>query len=183
MLSVTIKGPVKPDANTTSLMEELKLIIPNSEFESENTSGDVQIEIVKDVGPQFIVFRTKEAQLVLKIIEYRPTISLRTAVSITSDFPQLVVSNFKTELGSKVVEFISQLFPFSADSRQVVNFTVEGDFIYLRMYKYSFGEKRPIMQKVGPHLTLRLWRLIEYNEEGEKKVLDFKKFVKNAGLL
>jgi ribosome production factor 1 len=180
---LSIYVPKNPHKDTMSLSKEINAIIPNSYILGEDADkSGVNIEIVQDVGPQWIILNGRETQLVFKIIDYNSREYLKITRPISRDSPQLVVNNFKSSIGLKVVEHLSVLFPFDSSSRQIVNFTVEGDFVYFRMYKYCFGEKKPIMEKVGPHLTLRLWRLTEYGN-GEKSVMSFKKFIKNRALL
>lgn len=180
---VFISIPQNPSKDTMTLSKELLDIIPNSCMEESEGPSEVRIKIVEDVRPQWIVLRNSTMQLVLKIVGYKSREHLRIADPISRDhFPQLVVNNFTTEIGMKVVEFLMGMFPLDRHSRQVANFSVQNDFMYFRLYKYCFGEKGPIMENVGPHLSLRLWRMVEYDGE-EKKVRNFKKFVKNSGVL
>ncbi|AFM99456.1 brix domain-containing protein [Encephalitozoon hellem ATCC 50504] len=182
-MRVSISVPDNPHKDTTVLLKEFLDIIPDSHAGSTDEEPEISIKIVEDVGPQWIVFKNSQLQIVLKIIQYKSRDFLRVSKPISKDHPpQLIVNNFTTDIGMKIVEFLASMFPFSQGSRQVANFTVQGDFIYFRLYKYCFGEKSPIMENVGPHLTLRLWRMIEYNGN-EKKVMNFKKFIKNSNLL
>ncbi|ADM12683.1 U3 small nucleolar ribonucleoprotein [Encephalitozoon intestinalis ATCC 50506] len=182
-MRVSISIPHNPHKDTTALQKELLDIIPNSYGGDPDERSEVIIRIVEDVGPQWIVFKDEKIQLVLKIVQYKSRDYLRVSKPISKDHPpQLIVNNFTTDIGMQVVEFLAGMFPFHPSSRQVVNFTVQGDFIYFRLYRYCFGEKSPIMENVGPHLTLRLWKIIEYSGN-EKKVMNFKKFIKNSSIL
>lgn len=183
MDTISISVPSNPNKDTISLSRELLDIIPNSFMVERDDSSEIKIKILEDVGPQWIVLKNSKVQLVLKIVGYKSREYLRTKYPISNDHPpQLVVSNFSTDVGMRVVELLMKMFPFDGKSRQVANFAVQGDFMYFRLYKYCFGEKGPIMEDIGPHLTLRLWRMIEY-DDGKKKVRDFRKFVKNSGIL
>ncbi|CAD26104.2 hypothetical protein [Encephalitozoon cuniculi GB-M1] len=182
-MRVLISAPCNPHKNTATLLRELLDIIPNSYVCDADQESGVSIKIVEDVGPQWVVFKNSQLQIVLKIVQYKSRDYLRVSKPISKDhLPQLIVNNFTTDTGMKIVEFLAEMFPFSQSSRQVANFTVQGDFIYFRVYRYCFGEKGPIMENVGPHLTLRLWRMVEY-KGGEKKVMNFKKFIKNSNIL
>lgn len=182
-MKVSVSVPHNPHENTKILLKEFLDIIPNSYANDTDKESEVSIRIVEDVGPQWIVFKNSQLQLVLKIVQYKSRDYLRVSKPISKDHPpQLVVNNFTTDIGMKMVDFLANMFPFNQNSRQAANFTVQGDFIYFRLYKYCFGEKNPIMENVGPHLTLRLWRMIEYNGS-EKKVMNFKKFIKNSNIL
>lgn len=164
---------------TKDLIEELLEIIPNTEI---NIESEVTLKITEDVGPQFITFQTPEKQLVFKIIDYRSRADMGILPSIKKENSQLVLNNFTTDLGLTVAEFFMNLFPVNLESNQVVNFTVHKDFIFFRMYRFSFRVKGTAMEKIGPHLTLRLWRMTEYLGE-EKKTHNFQKYTKNANLL
>lgn len=182
-MRISISIPQNPHRDTVTLSKELLDIIPDSFVADAEDRSDTQIRIVEDVGPQWVVMRSAEIQIVLKIVGYKSRECLRVSSPISRDHPpQLVVNNFTTEVGTKIVEFLMDMFPFSQQSRQVANFTVQGDFMYFRLYRYCFGEKGPIMENVGPHLTLRLWRMVEYRG-GESRVRNFRKFVKNSGVL
>lgn len=181
-MRICISAPQDPHKDTATLQRELLDIIPHS-HSGCGEECDVKVEIIEDIRPQWISLKSSKMQLVLKIVEYKSRDYLRVSHPISKDHPpQLIVNNFTTDVGMKVVEFLAGLFPFSQDSRQAANLTVQGDFMYFRVYRYCFGEKGPIMENVGPHLTLRLWRMTEYDGD-QKKVLSFKKFIKNANIL
>lgn len=177
--TVSISLPKNAHKDTITLSEELLEIIPNSYLLEDEDYGDIKIDIVQDVGPQYLVLKSKEMQIVFKIIEYKSRARLRITSPITTDSPQLVVNNFTSEIGMKVVEFLALLFPIELESRQVVNFSVGGEFLFFRMYKFTFGAKAPIFEKVGPHITFRLWRIVEYNGE-EKNAMKFENFQENT---
>lgn len=176
-ISILRKDTMHP--RTLALVSELLDIIPNAELGAE--SGTT-VQITEDIGPQFITFKTPSHQYVFKIIEFRSRAEMGITSPIKKEHSQLVLSNFTSDLGLSVADFIMSIFPISLESNQVINFTVHKDFIFFRMYRFCFREKGPAMEKIGPHLTLRLWRMTEYSGE-EKKTFDFKKYVKNLNLL
>jgi ribosome production factor 1 len=191
--AIFIQIPAKPHPKTVELQEELILIIPNSykaDSNIESASANDQaitIKIQEDLGPNFLIFTSKENQFVFKIIEYRSRASIGVTSPIKQENHQLVLSKFTTDLGLKVAGFFMTLFPINLESNQVVNFSVHRDFIFFRMYRTCITKKGPIFEKLGPHLSLRLWRITDYvddsNEETEKKIYNFKKYVKNINLL
>lgn len=181
MPAVCIELPQNPTKDTQMLSQELLDIIPNAS--TAHDAPEITVQIIEDIRPQWIVLKSTHIQIVLKIIAYKSRHYLGLVNPISKDHPpQLVVNNFSTDAGMKIADFLTSIFPFSQQSRQVANFTVQGDFLFFRLYQYCFGEKGPIMENVGPHLTLRLWRMTEYSGD-KKKVTSFKKFVKNAGVL
>lgn len=184
-MALYIEIPQNPHQNTIFLQEELLLIIPESEKLEETkipSELDCILKIQEDIGPQFLIFTTQDFQYVFKIIDYRSISSLGITSSIKKENHQLVLSNFTTNLGLNVADFFMSIFPINVESNQIVNFTVQKDFIYFRMYRCCITEKKTLFNKLGPHLTLRLWRMTDI-VNGEKIITNFKKYIKNANLL
>lgn len=177
-ISVMTKKGAHP--RSVALIGELSDIVPGLVVDDE--AADIKITLTEDVGPQFITFKSAETQLVFKIIDFRSRADLGIQPTIRREPSQLVLSNFTTDVGLAVAEFLMGVFPISLESNQVVNFTVHKDFIFFRMYRFCIRAGGPSMEKIGPHLTLRLWRMTEYRGE-ERKTFDFKKYVKNLNLL
>lgn len=181
---VSLRIPKNMHQKTKELIEELEKIIPHSHITDKHGGEDILVDIIQDVLPQYIVFKTSAAQFVFKINEYKSRKVLGCKSDIIKEDSQLVLNNFSTELGVRVAEFFMMLFPCSTKSRQVVNFSVCNEFLYFRMYRYcfSFSNNGPIFEKIGPHLSLRLWRYIEY-KEGEKVVNNYENYIKKKCLL
>lgn len=183
-MEIFIEIPEKPHKNTLELLSELLLVLPNSSKldESNKSRAEILVKIQEDIGPQFLIFTGPSMQLVFKLIDYRSRESMGITSNIKKEAHQLVLNHFVSDLGLKVAEFFISIFPINLESNQVVNFSVHKDFIYFRMYRTCITEKGPIFEKIGPHFTLRLWRMTEYVGM-EKKITSFKKYVKNANLL
>jgi ribosome production factor 1 len=183
--AVYIEIPSKPHSKTIELLSELLMIIPNSFKKDDSTvieDRDFTIKIQEDIGPLFIILTNRENQLVFKIIEYRSRSSIGVTSPIKKENHQLVLSHFTTDLGLKIASFLMGLFPINLESNQIVNFSVHKDFIFFRMYRSCITPKGPIFEKLGPHLSLRLWRITDYDGEN-KKIYNFQKYVKNLNLL
>lgn len=176
-ISIVLSESAHP--RTKLLADELLEIIPDAELNSE---CGITLSFIEDVGPQFLVLQTVEHQFVFKIIGYRTKSELGIKPTIKNECSQLVLNNFTTDLGLLVADGIMKLFPINSESNQVVNFSVHKDFIFFRIYRFCFKTKGLAMQNIGPHLTLRLWRMTEYEGE-EKRVHSYKKYVKNLNLL
>jgi ribosome production factor 1 len=153
------------------LVDELLSIFPNSK---PGTDGDIVVKVQEE----YLIFQTKEQQIVFKIVEFK-----RRKTIMTKKESQLVLNNFNTDIGSMVAHFIMNMFPSNIESNQVVSFTVHKDFVFLRMHRFVIRETGPSMMDIGPHLTLRIWRVTEYREDGENLVMDFKKYIKNQNPL
>lgn len=184
-LKVYIEIPKNARPATKELFAELVMIFPNSQELREETQREddsCTVKIQEDTGPQFLIFTYKTGSTVFKIIEYRSRASIGITAEIKKESPQLVLTNFKTELGLRIADLFMTVFPVNIESNQVVNFAVHKDFIFFRMYRFCVTEKGPVFEKLGPHLTLRLWRMTEYNDD-ERNVFNYQKYVKNANLL
>lgn len=183
--AIYIEIPSKPHPKTIELLSELLLILPNSFKKDENTvlsEIDTTLKIQEDIGPLFLILTNKQNQIVFKIIEYRSRASIGVTSPIKKENHQLVLSHFTTDLGLKVANFLMGLFPINLESNQVVNFSVHKDFIFFRMYRTCITPKGPIFEKLGPHLSLRLWRITDYDGD-DKKIYNFQKYIKNVNLL
>ncbi|ELA40903.1 uncharacterized protein VICG_02043 [Vittaforma corneae ATCC 50505] len=183
--TIFIETPKDSHNSTRELLSELFMIFPNSKKWADGLEvkdSDIFIKIQEDIGPQFLIFTCKTSQFVFKIIEYRSRASLGIDSTIKKENHQLVLSHFTTELGLRVANIFMSAFPVNLESNQVVNFAVHKDFIFFRMYRFCINEKGPAFEKLGPHLTLRLWRVTDHEGES-KKVVSYQKYVKNANLL
>ncbi|KAI5148786.1 ribosome production factor 1 [Enteropsectra breve] len=178
--TIGIETSDKFNKKTQDFIEELLDIFPNSSLNLDNP--DISIKLTEDTGPQFITIQTPETQMVFKIIDYRTRAQMGIANIIRKEPSQLVLANFNSPVGLSVAELFMNIFPVNVESNQVVNFTVHKDFLYFRMYRFCITKKGPEMEIIGPQITLRLWRIIEYSGE-EKVVHNYKKYVKNLNLL
>ncbi|KAM0673754.1 Ribosome production factor 1 [Gurleya vavrai] len=71
------------------------------------------------------------------------------------------------------MNLLIDIFPQDNIGNRVVVFDAKCDFIFFRMYRYKFAElSKCNMQDVGPHLTLRLRKIIE---NGETQVIDYRR--------
>lgn len=183
--TIFIETPENQHKNTKELVSELLMMLPNSKILEKDdilTDFNMTVKIQQDIEPQFLIFKNKTNQFVFKIIEYRSRSSLGINSIIKKEHSQLVLSNFTSELGLKIADLFMLVFPINLESNQVVNFAVHKDFIYFRMYRFCVTEKGPIFEKLGPHLTLRIWRITDYEGEN-KKTFNYQKYIKNANLL
>ncbi|MCA9750354.1 MAG: hypothetical protein KC414_14690, partial [Romboutsia sp.] len=175
---ISIENSEKLQNRTKELISELMDIIPGI---GENVESEIKIKFIEDIGPQFIIFKTPTVKYTFKIIEFKSRKQMGVNKTIKREESQLVLSNFTTDLGLDIANFLMELFPINLESNQVINFTVHKDFIYFRMYRFCFKEKI-IMENIGPHLTLRIWEIVEY-KDNETISHNYKKYIKNRNLL
>jgi len=178
---ISIETDKNFSSRTMELVHEMADVLPGAELDIE---APVTVKFTEDVGPQFITFKTPTHQFVFKIITFRTRKDMRISTTISKERSQLVLTNFNSDIGITVSEFLIDLFPLDLESNQIVNFAVHKDFIYFRMYRVAIKVPQPVMEMVGPMLTLRLWRMVEYREDGKVAVThNFKKYVKNLNIL
>ncbi|KAM0679608.1 Ribosome production factor 1 [Glugoides intestinalis] len=183
--SIFIQVPESAHPDTYELLSELLMILPNSyklEVDTQPSDIDIIVKIHEDIKPQFLIFSSGEFQFVFKLIEYRSRKSIGVESQIKKENHQLVLTRFVSDVGLKVAGLFMFLFPINLESNQVVNFLVHKDFIFFRMYRTCLTEKGPVFEKLGPHLTMRLWRITDI-KGGEKTIHNYKKYVKNANIL
>lgn len=76
-------------------------------------------------------------------------------------YPHLIFHNFKTQLGQRVTHILKHLFPVpKEDSKRVITFGNENDFISFRHHTYSKSDGKNIeLVEVGPRFEMRLYEI------------------------
>ncbi|KAM0687561.1 Ribosome production factor 1 [Conglomerata obtusa] len=166
---------------TLSLASELALCIPDSVYKSSTHPHNIRIKIIEHHNrPLFISITRDQYTLEFKIIEYKSLKDLRNKADPASHMaPELVVSNFNSEYGHAIVNMLIDIFPQENVGNRVVCFNASSDFIIFRMYRYRFGDATKVeMQDIGPHVTLRLRRIIN---DDKVEVIDYRRHDHNNG--
>lgn len=181
-MKISIKEPKKMHENTKMFIEFLSTILPNINiYKNHPDDCEIHLDIIQDVIPKYLVITKKKIyQYTLKICEYRQ-VPTNPRFPISND-TQLVLNNFTSEIGTNLAHCLIEIFPCNVESKQVVNFTVKDEFLYFRMYQYCFSKEGPIFAKVGPHISFRLVKLVEYKDD-EKVVQEFLDYSKSKCLL
>lgn len=184
MESVVITTSKNPEGrDSIELCQELRRIIPRSVYISCNQELPEHAILVKVIEgykkPLYVKICDSTGELVFKVITYKSKKYLKNRAVITNDSPQLVVHNFKSTLGSQVVDWLAKLFSFCIEGRQVASFQCKNDFVFFRMYRYIFRENHVDMQDIGPHLVLRLKKLTVDSE----LVYEYKKYERKISVL
>ncbi|KRX73228.1 U3 small nucleolar ribonucleoprotein IMP4 [Trichinella sp. T6] len=77
---------------------------------------------------------------------------------MSEQYPHLIFHNFTSQLGKRVVNILKHLFPVPKDdSRRVVTFSVEDDFISFRHHVYKKVNNEIILTEVGPRFEMKLY--------------------------
>ena len=71
--------------------------------------------------------------------------------TMSEAYPHLVFHNFKSRLGTRVMNILKYLFPVPRDdSRRVMTFANHDDFISFRHHNYKKDGKDVELSEVGP---------------------------------
>lgn len=87
-----------------------------------------------------------------------PELSKQTVSQV---YPHLIFSNFSTNTGSRVTKILKHLFPVPKDdSKRVITFANEGDYISFRHHTFKRGSKDVELEELGPRFELRPYKII-----------------------
>eukprot|EP00536_Pseudo-nitzschia_multiseries_P017265 jgi/Psemu1/321149/estExt_fgenesh1_pm.C_14590002 len=83
------------------------------------------------------------------------------AAPMSEAYPHIILNNFNTELGKRVGNILKCLFPVPrADTKRVVTFSNDNDFISFRHHMYSKPSHDTVtLHEVGPRFELRLYQI------------------------
>lgn len=81
---------------------------------------------------------------------------------IPEEYPHLIFLNLTTNLGQRVTNILKYLYPVpKPESRRVITFSNEEDYISFRHHSYTKGEKGEIeITEVGPRFELMPYRIV-----------------------
>lgn len=183
----TSNKPMSP--HTFSLQQELNAIIPNSisiPYSSSYPQNSILVKIVEHRGRPFILRITFSSEaspgfsnIEFNIIQYKSIKQMQRKPISSFLSPELVVSGFESETGEYIVDALMKLFPMVIGelSNRAVSFHAVNDFILFRTHRYKFKDSESVsFQDIGPHITLRLRKIIK---DGEEKCFDYRKKLYN----
>lgn len=83
------------------------------------------------------------------------------AAPMSEAYPHIVLNNFNSDLGKRVGNILKCLFPVPRpDSKRVVTFSNDNDFISFRHHMYSKPSHEAVtLHEVGPRFELRLYQI------------------------
>ncbi len=90
---------------------------------------------------------------------------IKEAVPSSEAYPHLVFDNMTTPLGERVRNILRALFPVpKADSKRVLTFANQSDFIAFRHHVYRSGSgagggREVELKEVGPRFDMRLYQI------------------------
>lgn len=183
-----------PSSRLKQFAKEVKLLIPNS---TRINRGNNRVDELMDSCRQseysdvVIVQETRGEPdgLVVCHLPLGPTafFSLSSAVlrhdlnppaaPMSEAYPHIILNNFNTELGKRVGNILKCIFPVPrADSKRVVTFSNDNDFISFRHHMYSKPTHDSVeIHEVGPRFEMRLYQVrlgtLEQKEADNEYVL------------
>jgi len=83
------------------------------------------------------------------------------AAPMSEAYPHIILNNFNTDLGKRIGNVLKCLFPVpKPDTRRIVTFSNDNDFISFRHHMYSKSGKDNVeIHEVGPRFEMRLYQL------------------------
>jgi U3 small nucleolar ribonucleoprotein protein IMP4 len=167
-----------PSSRLKQFAKEVKLLFPNSvRINRGNNRVDELIESCKQSEFTDVVIvqetRGEPDGLVVCHLPLGPTafFTLSGAVlrhdleggaqPMSEAYPHIILNNFKTDLGKRIGNVLKCLFPVPRpDSRRLVTFSNDNDFISFRHHMYSKSPKNEVtLHEVGPRFEMRLYQL------------------------
>lgn len=158
--------------------KEVKLLIPNStRINRGNHRVDELVESCKQGGFSDVVIvqetRGEPDGLVVCHLPLGPTAFFTLSNSVlrhdleggaspmSEAYPHIILNNFNTDLGKRVGNILKCLFPVpKPDTRRIVTFSNDNDFISFRHHMYSkTGKDTVTLHEVGPRFEMRLYQI------------------------
>eukprot|EP01126_Amoeba_proteus_P040913 TRINITY_DN4389_c0_g1_i4.p1 TRINITY_DN4389_c0_g1~~TRINITY_DN4389_c0_g1_i4.p1 ORF type:complete len:239 (-),score=27.91 TRINITY_DN4389_c0_g1_i4:261-977(-) len=167
----------EPSSTLLQFAKELKLVFPDSQ--RMNRGGHQLVELITasrthGITDLIIVNETRGRPdgLIVSHLPSGPTAyfnlsnvvtrhDIREGIDKMSTVnPHLIFHNFKTNLGNRVATILKFLFPTPKDdSRRVLTFSNENDFISFRHHVWSREGKDILLTEIGPRFEMRLFRI------------------------
>lgn len=166
-----------PSSRLKMFAKELRIIFPNSQrmnrgnFEMKQLINACRANDVTD----FIVVHEHRGvpdSLVICHLPYGPTayftmsdVIMRHDIpdigTMSLQYPHLIFHNFKTPLGSRVMNILKYLFPVpKEDSRRILTFANHDDYILFQHHTYKKVNGKEIeLSEVGPRFQLKLYEI------------------------
>lgn len=167
-----------PSSKLKQFAKEMKLIFPNSQ---RINRGNYRIEQLidacraNDITDVVIVqeHRGVPDGLVVCHLPYGPTafFNLSNVVmrhdipdvgTMSEAYPHLIFKDLSSKLGNRVRDILKYLFPVPReDSRRVLTFANDSDYISFRHHVYKYEEKELLLKEVGPRFEMKVYKIVQ----------------------
>lgn len=166
-----------PSSRLKMFAKEMRLIFPNSQ---RINRGNYEIKQLvqacrsNEVTDLLIVseHRGNPDGLIVCHLPYGPTAYFTLANTVmrhdipdvgkmSEAYPHLIFNNLSSKLGQRVTNILKYLFPVPKDdTRRVITFANEEDYISFRHHIYKKVEKTVELTEVGPRFEMKLYQII-----------------------
>ncbi|ESO97212.1 hypothetical protein LOTGIDRAFT_201859 [Lottia gigantea] len=168
-----------PSSKLKEFAKEMKLLFPNSQRINRGHYDIKQlVEACRANSVTDLVIisehRGTPVGLIVSHLPYGPTayFSLFNVVmrhdipdvgTMSEAYPHLIFQNFSSKLGNRVKNILKFLFPVpKEDSKRIMTFMNDDDFISFRHHVYEKGEGKEIkLKEVGPRMEMKIYQIIQ----------------------
>ncbi|KAK6185351.1 hypothetical protein SNE40_007604 [Patella caerulea] len=168
-----------PSSKLKEFAKEVKLLFPNSQRINRGHYDIKQlVEACRANSVTDLVIisehRGTPVGLIVCHLPYGPTayFSLFNVImrhdipevgTMSEAFPHLIFQNFSSKLGNRVQNILKYLFPVpKEDSKRIVTFINDDDFISFRHHVYEKGEGKEIkLKEVGPRMEMKIYQILQ----------------------
>lgn len=165
-----------PSSRLKAFTKEMKLLFPGAQRVNRGkyVLGElVKICIANEVTDVVILHehRGEPDGLIVCHLPFGPTASftlsnvvmrhdIPDAGPMSEAFPHLIFDNFATKLGERALSILKYLFPVpKEDSKRVMTFINESDYISFRHHTYTTAGKDVILAEAGPRFEMKLYSI------------------------
>jgi len=165
-----------PSSKLTQFLKEMKLIIPNCQRMNRggHTIGEIMETCRADGFTDLVVLQEHRGipdGLVVSHMPHGPTAyfgltnvvmrhDIPGCAKVSEAFPHLILHNLTTRIGIRVGTILKHLFPVpKPDSRRVISFINQSDFIAFRHHVYSKEKADVHLHEVGPRFDMKLYQI------------------------
>ena len=182
-----------PSIRLLKFAKEMKLLVPNSQRINRGTHQmEELVEVCRnnEATDLIIVHETRGEPdgIIISHFPHGPTAyfglyncilrhDVEEVEKMSLAYPHLIFHNFSTKLGERVQNILKYLFPVPKDeSKRVVTFSNDQDFISFRHHMYEKSSKKEIeLKEIGPRFELKLYQVklgtVEMKEASNEWVL------------
>ena len=165
-----------PSSRLKQFSKEIRLIFPNSQrINRGNTKLGELVDVCRRNDFTDIVViqehRGEPDGLIVSHLPYGPTCyftMLNTVMrhdiedrgTVSEAYPHLIFNGFSSKLGDRLSNIMKYLFPVPKDdSKRVITFSNENDFISFRHHNYTKDGKEIQLEEIGPRFELRPYQI------------------------
>lgn len=165
-----------PSSRLKQFAKEVKLLFPNSQRVNRgNHKVPELVEVCRSSDFTDIVIvqetRGEPDGLIISHLPFGPTAyftlsncvqrhDIEDCAPMSEVFPHIILHNLDSKIGQRVGNILKCLFPVpKPDSKRVLTFYNDEDFISFRHHMYQKDGKEVILQEAGPRFEMQLYKI------------------------